>query len=183
MPLVMIQAPALSSEQKQRIGDRVVQCLHQEGIPASSVVVLFQRDKSDIYLDGSLVHEVEAAPEGAWEPRAAHPAVAVMSRAQLPDLLELRERVEELLMSRGELSSFDAQEGLGLRDAEGVTSALRKVFTELEADGMITKQGQKRGTRYVWKGALAQSAPPMPILVKRMPADDEASMPEMRMDE
>lgn len=65
MPLVIIQASTLSSDQKIRIGDRIVECLHGEGIPASSVVVLFQADKSDVYLDGGLVR---GQPSGGCRP-------------------------------------------------------------------------------------------------------------------
>jgi hypothetical protein len=55
MPLVVIQASDLSSEQKKRIGDRLMEAFHREGIHASSVVVLFKREDADILLDGGLL--------------------------------------------------------------------------------------------------------------------------------
>ena len=70
MSLVIIQAPPLTAEQKKRIGDRLIESLHREGVPAASVVVLFQPDRSDIYLDGGLVYEMEAAPRPVLETAA-----------------------------------------------------------------------------------------------------------------
>ena len=80
MPLVMVQASNLNTQQKRTLGDRIMEAFHAEGIPAASVVVLFQPDQSDIYLDGGLLHEAQdqqpliARPEnrsGAFEaPRA-----------------------------------------------------------------------------------------------------------------
>lgn len=188
MPLVIIQTPALSSDQKKRIGDRMVECLHGEGIPASSVVVLFQADRSDVYLDGGLVHEV-CVPEVSMQ-RIAEPnprAIASLTpfepskgRRNKQDFNDLKNRLAATLEAQGGLSSFEAQVNLGLRDTDGAPAALRRVFAELEAEGLISKQGQKRGTRYVWKGQTAQFATGgMPKLVKRIPSEDEASMPEM----
>lgn len=189
MSLVIFQTPLLSSDQKKRIGDRVVECLHSEGIPASSVVVLFQADKSDVYLDGGLVHEtsridlpVPRMPEREARPAFFTPAPIEMGRAKRKkqEFGDLNKRLAELLETQGGLSSFEAQVNLGLRDVEGAPAALRRVFAELEAAGLISKQGQKRGTRYVWKGQTAQFATGgLPKLVKRVPLEDEASMPEM----
>lgn len=189
MSLVIIQTPSLSSDQKKRIGDRIVETLHGEGIPASSVVVLFQADQSDVYLDGGLVHEIntsEAPVHRALqaESRPAflpHPVVEVgKGRMKKTDFSDLKMRLAGLLETQGGLSSFEAQVNLGLRDTEGAPAALRRVFAELEADGLISKQGQKRGTRYVWKGQTAHFAVGgQPKLVKRAPVEDEASMPEM----
>ncbi|MCE1228363.1 MAG: 4-oxalocrotonate tautomerase family protein [Firmicutes bacterium] len=177
MPLVIIQTPALSPEQKKRIGDRVVESLHHEGVPAASVVVLFQTDKSDIYLDGGLVHEVTEAParEGAsWTPTPAPMVLETTpkSRRKKSDFSDLRERLVELLHTQGELSSFDAQVGLGLRDVDGTPAALRKVFNDLEAENLVEKKGQKRGTRYVWKGTVAPPVGASPILVKRTVSEE-----------
>jgi len=182
MPLVIIQASQLSAEQKKRIGDRVVESLHSEGVPASSVVVLFQPDKSDVYLDGGLVHELrvaEAAPpslpasfEAAPRALPAAPVTGSDFRAKVrrnrQELGDLRKQLVAALEDQGGLSSFQAQEALGLKDCDWAPATLRRLFGELEEEGLIIKQGQKRGTRYVWKG-LATYTPttPMPKLVKR----------------
>ena len=55
MALVTLQTPPLTSEQKQRIGERILQALHAEGVPASQTVVLFQPESSDLYLEGGLL--------------------------------------------------------------------------------------------------------------------------------
>lgn len=182
MPLVIIQASSLSAEQKKRIGDRVVDSLHSEGVPASSVVVLFQPDKSDVYLDGGLVHELrvaEVAPpslsasfEVAPRTLPAAPVTGsdfrVKARRNRQELGDLRKQLVAALEGQGGLSSFQAQEALGLKDCDWAPATLRRLFAELEEEGLIQKQGQKRGTRYVWKG-LATYAPTtsMPKLVKR----------------
>lgn len=182
MPLVIIQSSSLSAEQKKRIGDRVVDSLHSEGIPASSVVVLFQPDKSDVYLDGGLVHELKVAePLPTFLPPSLEAAPRMVSavpvtgsdfrakaRRNRQELGDLRKQLVAALEGQGGLSSFQAQEALGLKDCDWAPATLRRLFAELEEEGLIQKQGQKRGTRYVWKG-LATYAPttPMPKLVKR----------------
>ena len=69
----------------------------------------------------------------------------------------------------------ESQTRLGLKDSEGAPATLRRFFGELEEEGFITKQGQKRGTRYVWKGIVQNSAPALPPvkLVKRSEDEEE----------
>lgn len=102
-------------------------------------------------------------------------------RRKKHEFSDLKSRLATVLEDQGALSSFEAQVNLGLRDVDGAPAALRRVFAELEADGLISKQGQKRGTRYVWKGQTAHFATGgVAKLVKRVPLEDEASMPEMQ---
>ncbi len=184
MPLVIIQSSPLSADQKKRIGDRLVESLHSEGIPASSVVVLFQPDKSDVYLDGGLVHEVkamapaftasplEAAPREVFVAQPAGDDFRGKARRNRQELGDIRRQLIAALEDQGGLSSFQAQEALGLKDCDWAPATLRRLFGELEAEGLILKQGQKRGTRYVWKG-LATLTPSAPVakLVKRDPEE------------
>ncbi len=180
MPLVIIQSSQLSAEQKKRIGDRIIESLHGEGVPASSVVILFQPDKSDVYLDGGLVHQVkEATPASAspsWEAAPRDLSAAPLAgddfkakpRRNRQELGDLRRQLVAALEDQGGLSSFQAQEALGLKDCDWAPATLRRLFGELEEEGLILKQGQKRGTRYVWKGlATLPPSAPMPKLVKR----------------
>jgi hypothetical protein len=187
MSLVIIQSPALSASQKKRIGDRIIESLHSEGIPASSVVILFQPDRSDIYLDGGLVHELtvapaadpaplrEAAPRFVPAPQVSAEDYKTKVRRTRQELGELRGRLVALLEGQGGLSSFKAQDELGLKDCDWAPATLRRLFGELEEEGLIVKQGQKRGTRYVWKGRVqSQMAQAHPKLVKRE-AEGEAA--------
>ncbi|MBV5337206.1 MAG: hypothetical protein J0653_04365 [Deltaproteobacteria bacterium] len=180
----------LSSDQKKRIGDRVVECLHGEGIPATSVVVLFQADKSDVYLDGGMVHEVNT-PTGQinraveYEPRVAALSQGGLEMGKIQrkklDHGDLKARLALALETQGALSSFEAQVNLGLRDVDGAPAALRRVFAELDADGLISKQGQKRGTRYVWIGQTARFATDgLPKLVKRTSAEGGSPSSDVR---
>ena len=193
MAMVVLRTPPLSSDQKKRIGDRVLGALHHEGIPAASTVILFQPEEADLYLDGGLFYEA-SRPAAAAPPSRPQPAPAPEEPKESPisflpaaslqkargrrsksELADLREKLVHLLQSEGALSSFDAQTRLGLKESDGAPATLRRFFSELEEEGYITKQGQKRGTRYVWKGIVQSSAPALPPvkLVKRNESGDE----------
>lgn len=185
MAIVMIHAPRLTGEQKKRIGDRVFEALHAEGIPACSTILLFKREEADILLDGGLLIEAESEAQANQEPVSlpvrqepvAYQHIAVPATT-LPDyklrarrtkaeLSDLKAKLVNHLQMHGHLSSFQAQEILDLKDCEWAPATLRRLFSELEEDGLIAKQGQRRGTRYVWNGITSQGSSPAPILVKR----------------
>lgn len=184
MPLIHIKSNPLSKEQKKRIGDRIIEAFHGEGVPPSSVVVLFGREEADILLDGGLLFEVNGVKLDAPAPRPVTPPPAPMAfeKDMLPDfknklrrskgeLLALKAQLIKTLQLQGALSSFQAQEELGLKTCDWAPATLRRFFSELEDEGVILKQGQKRGTRYVWKGMSSQPVHGSPRLVKR--GDDE----------
>jgi len=178
MPLITIQATRLSADQKRRIGDRIIEGFHREGVPASSVVILFGRDDLDILLDGGYL--IESAPDPAPQALPARDTPAETADPELAEEFKTRTRrtkaeltdLKSLLVSKlqlqGALSSFQAQDELGLKDCEWAPATLRRFFAELEEEGVIIKQGQKRGTRYVWKGITSQlQGGAMPRLVKK----------------
>jgi phenylpyruvate tautomerase PptA (4-oxalocrotonate tautomerase family) len=187
MPSVHIKTPRLSSEQKKRIGDRVIAALHGAGFAPGSVVVFFEREESDILLDGGLLFEVEPGtgpvePPPPPEPPPQKPAAAPAPPRPEPaavdfkskprrskvELSDLKSHLVKILQDKGALSSFQAQEELGLKTCDWAPATLRRFFSELEDEGVIVKQGQKRGTRYVWKGTSHQPRPtPAARLVKR----------------
>jgi hypothetical protein len=198
MPSVHIKSPRLSTDQKKRIGDRVISAFHGEGFSPSSIVVFFEREEADLFLEGGLLFEVEAqraAPERAVAPppgpvaappvpEAAEPAPVAPEAEPAPDfksklrrskgeLSDLKARLVQTLQLQGALSSFQAQEELGLKACDWAPATLRRFFSELEDEGVISKQGQKRGTRYVWKGTSHQprAGAPQARLVKR--SEDE----------
>lgn len=179
MAMVVIHTSTLSRAQKQRIGDRIIEALHNEGLPASTVVVLFKAEDADIYLDGGLLHEA-TAPHSSVQttppsttgfvsgPPSVMPDFKTKARRSRQELDELRSKLVALLQDRGALSSFEAQDGLELSECDWAPATLRRFFAELEAEGVIFKQGQKRGTRYVWKGVANLPRVPVPVkLVKR----------------
>ena len=207
MAIVTIQAPILSDTQKKRIGERVLDSLHSEGIPASSIVVLFRPEDTDIFLDGGLLFSVKpqqqtppSAPSAtittvakqtpvapkAPAPPAPKPPAPQPSQAQtlpktrkaIPEFTVVKEKVRSMVLNRGGLSSFEAQSGLNLKGYDGASAILRKVFAELEDEGMVERIGQKRGTRYVLKGMASlpphQAAPV--ILVKQGKAESEGGV-------
>ncbi|WP_243287520.1 hypothetical protein [Geothrix terrae] len=183
MAIVIIQSPNLSSEQKSRVGERIITALQQEGLPPGSVVVLFRPERGDIYLDGLLVQAQTPAPvqaaappaprPAAPAPVAAPPAFKTKARRSKPELEDLKGDLMRALQDKGSLSSFEAQVALDLKDCDWAPATLRRLFTELEEAKLITKSGQKRGTRYVWKGIV--NTPQSTPIVKLVKADtDEA---------
>jgi len=191
MALVHIKSSHLSKDQKKRIGDRVISAFHGEGYAPGSVVVLFEREEADIFLDGGLLFEAGVptaetpgfslpppVPIGApVSPviRETNPDFRTKLRRSKGELTDLKTQLVQTLQAEGALSSFQAQEALGLKTCDWAPATLRRFFSELEEEGVIAKQGQKRGTRYVWKGitSLAPMATPVAKLVKK--TEDETS--------
>jgi len=171
MAIVIIQSPSLTADQKSRVGERVITALQQEGLAPGSVVVLFRPERGDIYLDGMLVQAQAPAAAQAPAPPAPKPAAPAppppppafktKARRSKPELEDLKQDLMHLLQDKGSLSSFEAQMALDLKDCDWAPATLRRLFTELEEVKLITKSGQKRGTRYLWKGLVntPQSTP------------------------
>lgn len=182
MAIVIIESPSLSSEQKNRIGERVITALQHEGLAPGSVVVLFQPERGDIYLDGLLV-KAEQAPAAMpsttvqAKPVAAPAApmipadVKAKARRSKPELQDMKTDLVKLLQARGSISSFEAQVALDLKECDWAPATLRRLFTDLEEAQLIAKSGQKRGTRYVWKGIV--NAPQSTPTVKLVKAEAE----------
>ncbi|MFZ1377080.1 MAG: hypothetical protein WAS25_10860 [Geothrix sp.] len=176
MAIVIIETPSLTSDQKTRIGERVITALQHEGMAPGSVVVVFQPERGDIYLDGMLVKAEVASPAPAQPPvpskvivvtPAPDPGLEAKTRRSKPELQDMKSQLIEILKAKGSLSSFEAQVALDLKECDWAPATLRRLFTDLEEDQLIVKSGQKRGTRYVWKDVIPpQPAPPAVKLVK-----------------
>lgn len=164
MAVVVIETPNLSADQKSRIGERVITALQHEGMAPGSIVVLFRPERGDIYVDGLLIQSqvpqpvsspvaVPKAPTPAPAP-PAEPAFKTKARRSKPELEDMKQRLTKALQDKGSMSSFEAQEALELKECDWAPATLRRLFTELEEAKLIAKNGQKRGTRYVWKGIV-----------------------------
>jgi hypothetical protein len=146
-----------------------------------SIVVLFQPERGDIYLDGLLVQAQTAAPQATLAPvpktvatvptQEPLPAFKTKARRSKPELEDLKKGLMGALRDRGSLSSFEAQVALDLKDCDWAPATLRRLFTELEEAQLIIKSGQKRGTRYAWKGIV--NAPQSAPVIKLVKADSE----------
>lgn len=184
MAIVIIQSPSLSPDQKSRIGERVITALQQEGLNPGSVVVLFRPERGDIYMDGLLVQAqapaaapipAPAAPKpAAVAPAPEPPAFKTKARRSKPELDNMKQNLMSILQDRGSLSSFEAQVALDLKDCDWAPATLRRLFTELEEEKLISKNGQKRGTRYVWKGIVNTPRQGTPIIKLVKAETDEA---------
>lgn len=178
MAIVTFETPQLTADQKSRIGERVITALQQEGLAPGSVVVLFRPERGDLYVDGLLVQAqaTASAPAPALpapKPSAPAPAPEPVSafktkaRRSKPELEDLKNLLMRSLQDKGSLSSFEAQVALDLKECDWAPATLRRLFTELEDAKLIVKNGQKRGTRYVWKGIVnTPQTPPAVKLVK-----------------
>lgn len=175
MAIVIIESPSLSSEQKTRIGERVITALQHEGLAPGSIVVLFQPERGDFYLDGLLVKAETSPsvvpappipPRPAAVPATPEPAPDFKAKARRskPELQDLKTRLMKLLQANGSISSFEAQVALELKECDWAPATLRRLFTDLEEAQLIAKSGQKRGTRYVWKGNAPQSTPSVKLV-------------------
>jgi hypothetical protein len=182
MAVVVIESPNLSADQKARVGERVITALQHEGMAPGSIVVLFRPERGDIYLDGLLVQtQVPAqvtSPVAVPKPTAPAPAPApapafkTKARRSKPELEDMKKQLMNALQDKGSLSSFEAQVALDLKECDWAPATLRRLFTELEEAKLIAKNGQKRGTRYVWKGtATAPQTVPQVKLVKAEPEE------------
>ena len=179
MPLIVIESSNLSPDQEARIGDRFISALQQEGLAPSSVVVMFRPERGDLYVDGQLFLGQSARPTPSAsippralqvEPIAAPAAIRAKGRLTKAESEDLKKKLTQALQEKGSLSSFEAQVALDLKDCDWAPGTLRRLFTELEDAKFITKSGQKRGTRYVWKGIV--NAPQTTPAVKLVKADE-----------
>jgi len=191
MPLAIIQASNLSTDQKKRIGESIISAFHREGVPGTSVVILFKQEDADI-IAGEAFFEAPtstrvaaepapsptpfyAAPEPpAWKESTPTEDFKTRARRTKHELTDLKGQLMQKLQMQGSLSSFQAQDELGLKDCDWAPATLRRIFSELESEGSIVKQGQKRGTKYVWQGITSQiQGSAAPKLVKREETEGE----------
>lgn len=182
MAVVVIESPNLSAEQKSRVGERIITALQHEGMAPGSVIVIFQPERGDIYLDGLLIQAQMATsislpvppPPKALTVAPSHepaPAFKTKARRSKPELEDLKKNLMRALQDKGSLSSFEAQVALDLKDCDWAPATLRRLFTDLEEEQFIVKSGQKRGTRYAWKGIM--NTPQSTPAVKLVKAENE----------
>jgi hypothetical protein len=146
-----------------------------------SIVVLFRPERGDIYLDGLLVQSQAPTPVASpvVVPKPAAPVAAPVpgpafktkARRSKPELEDMKQQLMNALQAKGSLSSFEAQMALDLKECDWAPATLRRLFTELEEAKLIAKNGQKRGTRYVWKGIV--NTPQTTPQVKLVKAENE----------
>lgn len=167
MPTITVHVSSFSPEQKARVGQKIIDAMLSEDLRPHSVLVLFRDEDTDFYTDGGplVARPVTSAPVAplalppAVEPlRIAAPMAEAAGRTRRTraQLSTLRDLLIRELQAVGSLSSFAAQKALGLED-EHAAGTLRRLFSELEEEGLVQKEGQKRGTRYVWSGPAAAS--------------------------
>lgn len=187
MSFVTLKTPSLSAEQKKRLGDRILYALQQEGILPGTVVLRYEVENGDLYMDGSLVEAPRPVPVAApapvfslaatrisddpSAPRAdradrveAQPAYKTKARRNKQELEGLKDRLADLIKRDTSVSSFDAQKKLDLEDCDWAPNTLRRLFSELIQEGLVRKEGEKRGTRYLWAAKGKEDLPPVKLV-------------------
>lgn len=181
MAFITLKTSALSAEQKKRLGDRVLYALQQEGIAPGTVVLRYEIEKADLYMDGSLVEAPRPVPAASQvpvfslaaarvteDPAAAReeprPDYRTKARRNKQELEGIKDKLVDLLKRDGSLSSFDAQKKLKLDDCDWAPNTLRRLFSELIESGEVRKEGEKRGTRYHWAIKGKEELPPAKLV-------------------
>jgi hypothetical protein len=190
MAIITLEVPTLSPEAKKRLGDRILHALQLEGVPPATTVLMFRPVADDLYIDGLLV---EAEPErpapsaplfsltaSAMPPIQAPIVPASMSalskgkpgRKVKTSIEASRDLLKSLLMERRSINSFEAQKAFEKADMECTPALLRKLFNEMEEEGIVLRTGMKRGTRYIQKGPDQDKTAASIKLVKAESSDD-----------
>ena len=180
MAFITLQTSALSAEQKKRLGDRVLYALQQEGIAPGTVVLRYEIEKADLYMDGSLVEAPRTAPMASQAPvfslaaariteepaarEESRPDYKTKARRNKQELEGIKEKLVDLLKRDGSLSSFETQKKLKLDDCDWAPNTLRRLFSELIESGEVRKEGEKRGTRYHWAAKNKEELPPVKLV-------------------
>jgi hypothetical protein len=186
MAFITLKTPSLSGEQKKRLGDRILYALQQEGIAPGTVVLRYEVENADLYMDGSLVESPRPAPAAVQTPvfslaatrmvdepapqrEESRPDYKTKARRNKKELEGIKEKLVDLLKRDGSLSSFEAQKKLKLDDCDWAPNTLRRLFSELIESGEVRKEGEKRGTRYHWAGKNKEELPPAKLVKSEHP--------------
>jgi len=180
MAFITLKTTALNGEAKKRLGDRILYALQQEGIAPGTVVLRYEIEKADLYMDGSLVEAPRPAPMAAQAPvfslaatrMAEEPAprdeprsdYKTKARRNKKELEGIKDKLVDLLKRDGSLSSFETQKKLHLEDCDWAPNTLRRLFSELIESGEVRKEGEKRGTRYHWAIKGKEELPPVKLV-------------------
>lgn len=150
MTLVVVHTHPIESDQKRRIEAALISVLQKEGFPTSQAMLLFQEEAPD-----PPETEENRAPSPRFDPSTGiSPDFKTRARRTMAELAALKLQLVDLLKANGTLTSFQARQVLGLTQCNWAPPALRRIFSELERQGLVTQQGCKRNTRYAWKGSM-----------------------------
>jgi hypothetical protein len=181
MAIVTLEIPHLSPEAKKRLADRILYEMQKEGIPVATTVLMFRPLSDDLYVDGILVEAEPAkpAPAAPLFSLAATPIHAISTPAPAAPVAKgkpgrkpkstveaARDLLRGLLADRRSINSFEAQKAFDKAEVDCNPALLRRLFQELEKEGLVARTGNKRGTRYVLKVPEGEKGPAAIKLVK-----------------
>lgn len=173
MPFITIQASDLTHEKKEMIANHLAQGFAAIGVPPQAVLVKFDDLHLEYVTESGLrcLDAKNAAPQPvvvASPVPAPIPPQEPAPRRKKGDQGALLKQLVEHFRRQPDMNSFDVQQALGLKHESNPGNAARQLLEELVAQGVITKTGQRRGTRYHFSpdpDALPEA--PEPILVKQ----------------
>lgn len=148
MTLVVVHTRPIGQEKKKRIEEAIVTALKKEGFPESQAMLLFQEGTITPQEGG----DARPAPEARAFPGGVSPEFKTRARRTQAELAALKSQVTDLLRTRGTITSLQARQMLDLRDCSWAPPTLRRIFNDLEREGLVVQQGFKRNTSYTWKG-------------------------------
>jgi len=142
MALIIVQSDI--QEGQEELGKALIDVLAARGYNARYCAVIFQRQDTGVFtVDSGYI-----PPEGAAPLRfaGAKPRTTVTASY---NKVELTEKVMKVMLERKNTSMVDMSYALGISNEDWAGRALREIFTDLEQRGLISKLGEKRGTRYL----------------------------------
>jgi len=148
MTLVVVHTSPIGPEKKRQIEEAIVHALEREGFPESQAVLLFQEEAPDSP-DALPFRTPRAVPAS---PGDISPFFKTRARRTQAELAALKSRLTELLRTKGTLTSLQARQTLDLMDCTWAPPTLRRIFGELESEGLVVQRGLKRNTCYAWRG-------------------------------
>jgi hypothetical protein len=143
MTLIIVQSSI--QEGREELGKALIDVLAARGYDASACAVIFQRQDISVFT----VDTGYIAPEAVAPVRFAGRQGSTGTPGY--DKNDLREKVLGILKQIKDVSMTDVAYRLKISNEPWAGRALRELFTELEQQGLLTKVGEKRGTRYILK--------------------------------
>ena len=144
MPLVIIQANFESEEDREALGKAIVDVLAERGYDHKKTCVIFQEDKTNFFtVDTGYVAPV-ALPSTRFQRVSGQ-----RTPTEEFDKAKITEDIRGLMHGFKDLSMNDIAYRLKIADKPWAGRIIREILTNLEQEGFLFKEGEKRGMRYI----------------------------------
>lgn len=145
MPIIIVQTGIVTEELRTSLGKDIIDIMVKHDFDARSCAVIFQAQGACAYtVDTGYIPPEATSPLRFAGSRPRNGSAASYNKADLTG------KVMQVMKERKNTSMVDMSYALNISAEEWAGRALREIFTDLEQQGLITKVGEKRGTRYVY---------------------------------